>query len=81
MRTTSILLTALLILSVSLCGCASHRERQTAAMAKQMMQQMHEAKMAQIEAGQTATHMTEQEMEALADMIADKVVERLNKQK
>lgn len=80
MKTTFLLLTALLIFSVSFCGCASPRERQTAAMAKQMMKQMHEAKMAQIEAGQIATPMTEQEMEALTDMIADKVVDRLNKE-
>ena len=80
MRTTFILLTALLILIISLYGCVSPQERQAAAMAKQMMQQMHEAKMAQIEAGQATTHMTEQEMEALAEMIADKVVERLNEE-
>jgi len=55
MRTKLILLTALLMLGISLAGCASPQERQAASMAKQMMKQTHEVKMAQIKSGHVPT--------------------------
>ena len=68
MRPKFLALTALLALVVILCGCTDPASR-----AQQRNKWLHEERMAQIKAGE----MTRKEREDFAEMVAEKVVERL----
>ena len=68
MRPKLLALTALLALVVILCGCTD-----PASLSLQRSKWQHEERMAQIKAGE----MTRKEQEKFAEMVAEKVVERL----
>ena len=68
MRPKLLALTALLALVVILCGCTD-----PASLSQQRNKWLHEERMAQIKAGQ----MNSKEKQDFAEMVAEKVVERL----
>jgi uncharacterized lipoprotein len=76
MRAKLLVLTLLLVLTGLLAGCSeSHAyESRRKQLQDQDRKWAHEEKMAKIKAGQ----LTRKEQEEFAEMVADKVVERLN---
>jgi hypothetical protein len=74
MRAKALVLTHVLILVTVVCGCVSETRR----WGRQREKWQHEERMAGIEA--RGQRMTEQEKAELAEMVADKVVERLKQQ-
>ncbi|MHC4185325.1 MAG: hypothetical protein ACYSR4_05265 [Planctomycetota bacterium] len=74
MRAKLLVLTLLLVLTGLLAACSESHAGRVARLHDQDRRWAHEERMAKIKAGQ----LTRKEQQEFAEMVADKVVERLN---